>query len=194
MTEVWRAVPGFEGFYEVSDLGRVRSLDRVIRSSRGGGTQVARGRLLSPSIDGDGRRVVSLSRDGRRRVRRVYQLVMEAFVGPCPPGMEVCHGDGVRTNDALSNLRYDTRGNNHRDQVRHGTHDRAKRTTCPRRHVLRAPNLAPSRLRAGGRDCLACRRTRDYFRYRKAERAHLTFQEVADRYFAGIMAAGAVPA
>lgn len=188
MPETWRAVPGFEGFYEVSDLGCVRSLDRVIRSSRGGGTQVARGRLLSPSIDGDGRRVVSLSRDGRRRVRRVYQLVMEAFVGPCPPGLEVCHGDGVRTNDVLSNLRYDTRGNNHRDQVRHGTHDRATRVCCPVGHALRAPNLVPSKLRAGVRECSACRWARDYLRYRTVERGSLNFREVADRRFAAVMA------
>lgn len=187
MTEVWRPVPGFEGLYEVSDHGRVRSLDRLIRCSRGPGTQTARGQLLKPTFDRHGRHSVALSRDGRIRRRYIYQLVAEAFIGPCPAGMEVCHGDGVSTNDVLSNLRYDTPGNNHRDQVRHGTHDRANRVRCPMGHALRAPNLVASKLRAGKRECLACKRARDHLRYRKAERAGLGVQTLADRYYAEIL-------
>jgi hypothetical protein len=59
----------------------------------------------------------------------VHQLVAEAFLGPCPEGMEVCHSDGNRANNALSNLRYDTRKNNHADKRLHGTH--LVGDTCP---------------------------------------------------------------
>ena len=51
----------------------------------------------------------------------VHQLVAEAFLGPCPQGMEVCHNDGDRANNKLENLRYDTRKANHADKRVHGT-------------------------------------------------------------------------
>lgn len=54
-------------------------------------------------------------------IRYVHSLVLEAFVGPCPSGMECCHNDGVRTNNALSNLRWDVHVNNTEDSRRHGT-------------------------------------------------------------------------
>ena len=56
--------------------------------------------------------------------RRVHRLVLRAFVGEPPPGMECCHEDGNRTNPALSNLRWDTRKNNNADRLRHGTSPR----------------------------------------------------------------------
>jgi hypothetical protein len=55
-----------------------------------------------------------------RRLFRVHVLVLEAFVGPRPPGMVCCHGDGDPTNNALSNLRWDTPQANHADRVKHG--------------------------------------------------------------------------
>lgn len=64
--------------------------------------------------------IASLS-DGRRRCQRpVHQLVLEAFVGPCPPGMECCHEDNNHGNNRLSNLRWDTHKANMADAVRQG--------------------------------------------------------------------------
>ncbi len=57
----------------------------------------------------------------------VHRLVLEAFVGPCPKGMEACHGDGCRTNNFLSNLRWDTRAGNVRDTIQHGTYKRGEK-------------------------------------------------------------------
>lgn len=51
----------------------------------------------------------------------VHRLVLEAFVGPCPPGMECCHNDGDPSNNALANLRWDTSASNNADKIRHGT-------------------------------------------------------------------------
>jgi hypothetical protein len=66
----------------------------------------------------------------------------------------------------LSNLRWDTRGENTRDQVRHGTHQESRRVVCPLDHLLVAPNLVPALLRRGKRACLACHRARDRARRR----------------------------
>lgn len=64
---------------------------------------------------------MNLWRDGRPVKRGVHRILLEAFVGPCPKGMESCHGDGNRANNALSNLRYGTKLENGRDKVLHGT-------------------------------------------------------------------------
>lgn len=111
VTEEWRAITGWEGLYEVSNLGRVRSLDRTVKG-RSGPTQY-RGRILSPGTS-TGYATVHLAETGvgRRVQRYVHDLVLEAFVGPKPPTLEVCHGpDGPLTN-TLVNLRYDTRSAN----------------------------------------------------------------------------------
>jgi hypothetical protein len=102
--ERWLPVPGYEGFYEVSDLGRVRSLAR----------QGTYGRTLKPIPDSHGYLRVVLSCDKRRRGRYVHQLVLLAFIGPCPTGHEVRHGPAGKLDNRLSNLSYGTyRGEGH---------------------------------------------------------------------------------
>ena len=64
---------------------------------------------------------VTLCGSGFRKGKRVHRLVLEAFVGACPNGMQGCHRDGVRSNNALSNLRWDTPKSNQRDKRTHGT-------------------------------------------------------------------------
>ena len=112
MTEVWKPIPGYKG-YEVSNLGRVRSLDRYLPDGRR-----RKGTVLRASIDTGGYPTVTL---GHRGQHRVHRIVMLAFCGPVPEGKEVCHLDGNRQNNAIPNLRYDTRLNNIKDAVRHGT-------------------------------------------------------------------------
>ena len=121
MAELWRALTGYEDSYEVSDLGRARSKDRI-RIRRNGSPIRIKGRILKSSKDPlSGYLRVNL-RDGRSSLtRRVHSLVLEAFIGPRPPEKEACHFDGDKENNALSNLRYDTRGGNVLDAVRHGT-------------------------------------------------------------------------
>lgn len=117
MTEKWKDVPGYEGKYQVSDLGRVRSLPHKVRVVAHGteATRMSPGRILRPGPKSSGHLTVSL---GRHNSQQVHQLVMRAFVGPRPEGMEVCHNDGDPTNNALDNLRYDTRAENIRDAYR----------------------------------------------------------------------------
>lgn len=187
VTENWKPIPGYEGFYEVSDLGMVRSLDRKIRCGDGV-TRVFYGQVLTPrpTVHG-GHHQVNLSRGSRadKKNRYVHRLVMAAFVGPCPPDMEVCHNNGHPTDNRLSNLRYGTTADNRRDSVKHGTHWLVAKTHCPLGHDLVQPNLKPSEVKAGRRSCLACSRARARVRRHPEVKPHL--KEIADSYFEDIM-------
>lgn len=114
--EEWRAVPGADGWYEVSDQGRVRSWFAFgARPPR----RANEPRPMRLAVNRYGYQVVRLAALGRRRP--VHRMVLAAFVGPCPPGMEACHNNGVRNDNRLSNLRWDTRTANHADKRHHGT-------------------------------------------------------------------------
>ena len=108
--EQWRPVAGYEGIYEVSDHGRVRSLDRTVPHGHTG-TRRAAGRVLRPVIDSGGYPFVHLGRRPQRRVR-IHVLVLETFVGPRPVGLKGLHGDDIKTNSHLSNLRWGTQSEN----------------------------------------------------------------------------------
>lgn len=87
-------------------------------------------RMLHPTIDANdtGYCRVGLRVDGRYRYRRVHQLILLAFVGPCPSGLQVCHDpDPCRTNNRLENLRYGTPKSNSDDQLKHGTRCKSER-------------------------------------------------------------------
>jgi hypothetical protein len=109
----WRAIPGWVGFYEVSDEGCVRSLRA--------------GRELKPIRKNHGYYCVSLRRGSRNEQRLIHLQVLRAFVGEPPVGHEGCHNDGDKANNRLSNLRWDTRRNNHQDKYAHGTMSRGEK-------------------------------------------------------------------
>lgn len=172
--ETWRSVVGYVGLYEVSDLGRVRSLHHYSRVLAGG---------RQPS----GRRYVSLYRDKTATTRTVARLVLEAFVGPRPAGMVGCHNDGDCKNDAAANLRWDSQQGNCEDRSRHGTHRSQKKQRCPRGHLLRAPNLSASAAQRGRRFCLACHRAHARVSQAASREVSLDLREVADSYYGTIM-------
>lgn len=121
MQEVWKPVPGYEGLYEVSDEGRVRSLDRdVTQTSRRGALYTLRkkGKLLRPGRMPSGHLSVAL---GRGNSQCVHRLVLLAFVGPAPDKHECCHNNGNPADNRLENLRWGTRSENIKDAIRHGT-------------------------------------------------------------------------
>jgi hypothetical protein len=196
-SENWRAVVGFEGLYEVSDQGRARTLGRI--DTRGHRRPA---RLLTPSPDSEGYLKVALtpaSLDGTPQKAiscRVHVLVLGAFVGPCPDGMEGCHGNDIPTDNALVNLRWDTPIANRADQARlrtGNTSDRTRKTpvippgACVRGHKVAGANAA--RRRDSGRErCRACLRghntVKDARRYWGVE---LDITTEADRHYARIM-------
>lgn len=155
--ERWLPVVGREIAYEVSDLGRVRSRDRVVLY-RTGSSRHLRSKMMRLSVDGNGYRYVDLYWLAQRLRKYVHTAVLEAFVGPAPEGTECCHGDGDPANNELGNLRWGTKSENRFDSVRHGTHYESQKSTCPRGHLLSPPNLAASFARRGHRRCLACER------------------------------------
>jgi hypothetical protein len=109
--EIWKDVVGYEGIYQVSDLGRVKSLDR---------TQVngilRRGRVLRGSSRGDYWRVSLRDLNGSLKVRNVHLLVLDAFVGPRPDGLVCRHLNGNARDNRLENLCWGTREENELDK------------------------------------------------------------------------------
>ena len=122
MIEEWRDVPGYEGMYQVSDKGRVRSLDRVVPCLRLGSNKKPGKVLRSNPRSVMGYLGVVLYHQGARRNFDVHRLVALAFIGECPEGMEVCHNSGDVNDNSVKNVRYDTRSGNMRDRTRHGKH------------------------------------------------------------------------
>ncbi len=123
--EVWRDVVGYEGLYRVSDLGRVKSLERLVFSFSRQGSPY-RLRVRSKDIRqrkaGMGYLVVDLHKDGVCTTRYVHRLVLEAFVGPCPDGLECRHfPDGDKCNNDLANLSWGSHAQNESDKLVHGT-------------------------------------------------------------------------
>lgn len=160
MIENWRPVKGCEDSYEVSDLGRVRSLDRIVQR-RDGKQRRALGRLMAIQSNRSGHKVVRLKRNGCGRNRYVHQMVLEAFVGPRPAGMDACHNDGNPSNNVVSNLRWDTTSNNILDAVVHGTHPSTAKTHCPQGHEYTPENTRLISNGVGlGRRCIECARVR----------------------------------
>lgn len=125
-TEIWLPVPGYEGIYEVSSLGRVASCFRQTPCSRHGKRTYPR-RILKLRPTSGGYVRAGLACGGQTRTHLVHRLVATAFHGPQPDGMEVCHNNGKRDDNRASNLRWDTRSGNHADMARHGTAPRGER-------------------------------------------------------------------
>lgn len=125
-TEKWLPVVGWEGYYSISDLGRVRSESRTVRHA-GGGLYTVGGHLLSVSPARKNYPCVNFSRNGKHKTQKVHLLVLKAFRGPCPAGMECRHLDGNAENRALSNLEWGTPKENGEDRVRHGTSSKVGR-------------------------------------------------------------------
>lgn len=159
--EEWRPIPGYEGVYEASSLGRVRSPRRA---------------SLKQRLNNMGYPVVELSKDGCSRESLVHRQVIRAFKGDPPAGMECRHINGISTDNRIENLEWGTRSENTNDQVVHGTHRNVAKTHCSHGHEFTQGNtyIQPSN---GGRCCRECRKSdrqrsywKDYYQSNKANR------------------------
>lgn len=120
--EQWKPVVGFEGVYEVSSLGNLRSVDRELPSGRWGHVR-RKGQPIASKTSRNGRAIVGLRLNGKRVWRGVHQIVCEAFHGPKPsPKHQVAHfPDRDPLNNRAENLRWATALENHGDRRVHET-------------------------------------------------------------------------
>lgn len=112
----WRSVIGYEGMYEISENGDVRSLDRIISSGAR-----RKGRVLKFTGKKARYRQVGLSKNNRVKVCDVHRLVAQSFIGPCPVGKQVRHKNGLSKDNRKVNLGYATPKENTLDKFQHGT-------------------------------------------------------------------------
>jgi len=113
--EVWKPVSGWESSYEVSDLGRIRNANT--------------GYIRKPVELPDGHMQIKLNHMGSWSMAAMHRLVLRAFVGRCPDGMECRHLDGNPANNSLNNLRWGTRKENTADALHHDTIKRGSDVT-----------------------------------------------------------------
>jgi len=142
---MWKPVVGGSR-YEVSDHGRVRKADTKVILT------------LTPNNKAGHLAVGIKHDDDKWKLRYVHRLVLEAFVGPCPEGMESLHADDAKRNNHLANLRWGTRKENVGDRLRNGNDKNSRKTHCPQGHELSGDNLVPSQLARGSRSCKTCAR------------------------------------
>lgn len=127
--ENWQDIPGYEGYYQVSDLGRVRSItrERPVKSRYGEIIRRDQGKIIRGTSNGNGYLAVHLRKDGARERKYIHRLVAEAFV-PKPYGKDtINHKDHNRGNNNMANLEWCTQG----DNVRYSAHlMRHEKTRC----------------------------------------------------------------
>ncbi len=128
-------IAGYEGYYQVTDRGRIWS--------------VRNGKFCKPHRGNKyGHLKIHLWVDGKRRSFFVHRLVMLAFKGECPVGYEVAHENGDASDNRLSNLRYATPTDNNQDKVTHGTLLKGSKLTQSRLSEKHIPTIR-KRLAAG---------------------------------------------
>lgn len=142
-------MPGWEGYYQVSSLGRVRSVDRVVTQKSRWGIQnrTMRGKPLKLNSCTNQYRSVTLSRPNKKpESHLVHRLVAFAFHGHPPLGYEVCHTNGIRTDNRSVNLRWDSRASNHKDKLSHGTDSRGEKNSMCKLNIQKILEIRVSTL------------------------------------------------
>ena len=168
--ERWLPVPGYEGHYSVSNLGRVRSEARTVTYING------QRRIVPESIRKTHKHVngylqLGLTKNRKKEKRYVHRLVLEAFVGEAPPGTQACHWNDDKEDNRLENLRWGTPSDNTLDKVRNGNHHAARKTHCKRGHEF-TPENTMSQSGRKGRKCRTCENAR-----KRAKTRGMTLEE-----------------
>lgn len=108
-TEEWRDIPEYEGYYQVSNLGRIKSLDRMVRHSmsrENAKLRLSPGQIMLPDLSHHGYYCVSLFKEGKRHVRELHTLIALAFLGKRPDAHHTHHINGNKIDNRLANLEY----------------------------------------------------------------------------------------
>lgn len=155
MQENWKEIPGWEGYYEVSDTGKIRSRDRVIKSVTGQ-SYVVKGQPMKLHLSDGGYLWTYGSKFGVQKRIWVHRAVLEAFKEKRPNGMVAMHIDNNPLNNRLENLMWGTQKMNICQSVRDGRQANVRKKKCLRGHEFHDWNLVAFALRKGKRSCLAC--------------------------------------
>jgi hypothetical protein len=119
--EVWKDVPEFEGIYQASDLGRVKSLSRTVAHTKGSGARQIRERILHPGVNNKGYLHVVLSKNGITKSTRVHRIIAKLFNPNIHSDiLEVNHKDGDKLNNKSTNLEWVTHHKNIIHSWEHG--------------------------------------------------------------------------
>jgi hypothetical protein len=167
MAAEWRSIVGYEGLYEVSSDGLVRSLSRVVRHWQGG-TARRPGRVLRPGQNKKGYLMVVLCRDRNEQTRFIARLVAQTFI-PNPTRLpQVNHLNGVKADNKVGNLEWTDNSGNQKHAWATGLQPQRRRAECPRGHSMKDAYERPD---GEGRMCRTCARERAAARNRlKAKR------------------------
>jgi hypothetical protein len=118
--ETFKDIPGLVGFYQASNLGRIRSVDRIVLQ-RNNSTQKKKGKILSPATSYLGYSICALSIENKLKSYPVHRLVALAFLGlPDKNNKEINHKDGIKSNNCIDNLEWSNRIKNINHAVKNG--------------------------------------------------------------------------
>ena len=118
MAEIWKPVVGYEGYYEVSNLGRMRSLDRMV-NHKSGTQYLQRGQILAPRFR-DGYVSTAISKFGKTKYCRIHRLVAQAFIPNPENKPTVNHKNGNKLDNSVENLEWATQSENQIHAIRTG--------------------------------------------------------------------------
>lgn len=166
----WRPFPDFEDYYEISNTGIVRSLDRETPNTLTGGTSLVKGRELVGRINRGGYRQVTLSVKQKNTTRTIHRAVAKAFI-PNPDSKPlVLHGPNGKLDNSVGNLRWGTNSDNMYDKRRDGTDHMLNKTHCPKDHPYDEKNTV---YRGSNRSCRICNKEKSKRAYWRAREKKL---------------------
>ena len=133
MEEIWKSVIGYEGFYEVSNQGRVRSVDRVVMQVINGVQTkcLYKGRILKFTNDNSGYPMVTLSALGKIKTFRIHRLVADVFIENPESKKTVNHINAIKTDNRIENLEWATQLENNQHAINTGLGKRTGRKGMP---------------------------------------------------------------
>ena len=128
MTEIWRDIKSYEGLYQVSNLGKVKSIERVVTNNKHGGVRVVKETILHPTDNGHGYKIIGLRKDGHRKNFYIHRLVATAFIPNPTQAKYINHIDYNRENNKINNLEWCTQ----RENINHSRENMRKPKSCCR--------------------------------------------------------------